>query len=238
MIGKDTPIQFESRWGGLIPAGAWSDDTSMTVATMISIISQDGNINYDDIMRRFVAWWKGGEYCSLSFPFGLGKTVSKAMNNYRSAIAITHGHAISQMGCLIFTLFLKELLEKETVIAAWEATKHINYLSYYDSATLDAYRLLLSDVFLKVSEEQIGETGYVVDSLMTAVYSMLRGKNYEEAVLTAINLGYDTDTNAAITGALAGAYYGLESIPIRWLSALRRCDYLEDVAARFADALG
>ena len=284
MIGKDTPIQFESRWGGLIPAGAWSDDTSMTVATMISIISQDGNINYDDIMRRFVAWWKGGEYCSLSFPFGLGKTVSKAMNNYRSAIpatecgpkgmwengngalmrilpvslycifrkqelektveiinaatAITHGHAISQMGCLIFTLFLKELLEKETVIAAWEATKHINYLSYYDSATLDAYRLLLSDVFLKVSEEQIGETGYVVDSLMTAVYSMLRGKNYEEAVLTAINLGYDTDTNAAITGALAGAFYGLESIPIRWLSALRRCDYLEDVAARFADALG
>lgn len=83
----------------------------------------------------------------------------------------------------------------------------------------------------------IGETGYVVDSLKVAVHSMLAGNNFEETVLHAVNLGYDTDTNAAITGALAGTFYGLESIPNRWLDSLRRCDYLNDVAERFVLSL-
>lgn len=90
---------------------------------------------------------------------------------------------------------------------------------------------------MTAGENAIGETGYVVDSLMAAVYSILGGKTFEDTILTAINLGYDTDTNAAITGALAGAFYGIESIPERWLNAMRRLDYLEDVAERFAEVM-
>ena len=78
MMGKDTPITFESRWGDLITAGAWSDDTSMTIASMESMIYQGGDIDYDDVMTQFLNWWRHGAYCSLSFPFGLGSTVSKA----------------------------------------------------------------------------------------------------------------------------------------------------------------
>lgn len=71
----------------------------------------------------------------------------------------------------------------------------------------------------------------------SAVYSILRGSHYEETVLLAIHLGCDTDTNAAITGALAGAFYGLKRIPDCWLAALQRKDYRENVAQRFAAAL-
>lgn len=280
MIGKDTPIAFESRWGDLIPAGAWSDDTSMTVATMESMIAQSGDIDYDDVMAHFIRWWRGGEYCSLSFPFGLGSTVSRAMGNIQleypasecgpkgfmdngngalmrilpfslycilkgrdigktvaiinTATAITHGHPISQMGSLVFTLFLKALMEADSVSSAWERTRRFNYSTYYDLATIDAYNLLLSEAFQNVDEDKIGETGYVVDSLMAVVYSMLAGKCFEDSILAAINLGYDTDTNAAITGALAGTFYGLGSIPERWLNALRRRGYLNDIAERFA----
>lgn len=283
MIGKDTPITFESRWGNLIPAGAWSDDTSMTIASMESMINQGGDIDYDDVMTHFLNWWKNGAYCSLNFPFGLGSTVSRAMDNYRleypvtecgpkgmwdngngalmrilpfslycifrgrdtektvgiinTATAITHGHPISQMGSLIFTLFLEELMRTDSISSAWERTRRFNYSSYYDSVALDAYKMLLSDEFMTAGENAIGETGYVVDSLMAAVYSILEGNTFEDTILTAINLGYDTDTNAAITGALAGVFYGMEDIPERWLNALRRRDYLKDVAERFIGAL-
>ena len=42
------------------------------------------------------------------------------------------------------------------------------------------------------------------------------GETFEEAVLAAVNLGDDADTNGAIAGQLAGAVYGLEAIPRRW----------------------
>lgn len=41
-----------------------------------------------------------------------------------------------------------------------------------------------------------------------------------EAVCAAANLGGDTDTNAAITGGLAGAWFGFSAIPARWVDAL------------------
>ena len=51
MVGNDCPIHFTSRWSTLIPSGAWSDDTSMTIAAMASIINHQGEIDYDDIME-------------------------------------------------------------------------------------------------------------------------------------------------------------------------------------------
>lgn len=44
--------------------------------------------------------------------------------------------------------------------------------------------------------------------------------------MTAINLGHDTDTTAAIAGGLAGLYYGAADIPESWLAAIAR---LEDI---------
>ena len=83
MVGKDTPLTFSSRWGNLIPAGAWSDDTSMTIAAMASVIQHGGVIDHDDVMKQFLAWWDEGMYSSLSFPFGLGNNISHAMARYR-----------------------------------------------------------------------------------------------------------------------------------------------------------
>jgi ADP-ribosylglycohydrolase len=44
--------------------------------------------------------------------------------------------------------------------------------------------------------------------------------------LSIINLGHDTDTSAAITGGLAGLYYGVDNIPQEWLDQTAR---LEDI---------
>lgn len=47
--------------------------------------------------------------------------------------------------------------------------------------------------------------------------------------MTAVNLGDDTDTVAAVAGALAGALYGYDSIPIEWRKKLIKREYIEDM---------
>ncbi len=49
-----------------------------------------------------------------------------------------------------------------------------------------------------------------------ALFCFMNAHTFETAVLSAINLGGDTDTAGACCGAMSGAYWGLEAIPIRW----------------------
>ena len=71
-------------------------------------------------------------------------------------------------------------------------------------------------------KESLASNGISIDSLTAAVYSILHTDNYKDAVMMAVNFGYDTDTNAAITGSIAGAMYGSSGIPQGWLDALRK----------------
>jgi ADP-ribosyl-[dinitrogen reductase] hydrolase len=71
-----------------------------------------------------------------------------------------------------------------------------------------------------VDPEELESTGYVVHTLQTALYDALTADSAEEAVVTAVNRGGDTDTVGAVTGALAGARFGLEGLPDRWLQEL------------------
>jgi ADP-ribosylglycohydrolase len=52
-----------------------------------------------------------------------------------------------------------------------------------------------------------------------------------------VNLGDDTDTTAAVTGALAGLAYGLEGIPPDWLDALAASGDIRRLAGAMAEAL-
>ncbi|MDD1656814.1 MAG: ADP-ribosylglycohydrolase family protein [Methanomicrobiales archaeon] len=54
-----------------------------------------------------------------------------------------------------------------------------------------------------------------------AVRVFMEAETFEETVIRAVNLGGDTDTAGAISGALAGACWGIEAIPLRWMAALR-----------------
>lgn len=62
--------------------------------------------------------------------------------------------------------------------------------------------------------------GWVVDAMRIAVGSVATTSSFKDAVVTAVNLGGDADTNGAITGGLAGAWYGYDAIPAEWISAL------------------
>ena len=64
-----------------MPAGTWSDDTSMEIALMQSLIDS-GRFDYADIMDHFCKWWRKGEYTATGEVFDVGGTCSEAMCNY------------------------------------------------------------------------------------------------------------------------------------------------------------
>lgn len=74
--------------------------------------------------------------------------------------------------------------------------------------------------------EQLHTTGYVVHTLQTALYDSLTAETAEDAIVAAVNRGGDTDTIGAVTGALAGARFGVDGLPDRWLNHI---EYREDL---------
>lgn len=62
--------------------------------------------------------------------------------------------------------------------------------------------------------------GYVFESFNIALNAFMSFDNFEDTLVYAVNLGGDTDTQATVAGAFAGAFYGVDSIPGRWKSKL------------------
>jgi len=86
--------------------------------------------------------------------------------------------------------------------------------------------------FLRREPPQIRGTGFVVQSLEAALWAVARGEDFRSGALLAVNLGDDADTTGAIYGQLAGAHYGVDSIPAHWIAALAKRDQIRQLAGR------
>ena len=67
-------------------------------------------------------------------------------------------------------------------------------------------------------------------SLESALWAFYTTDNFEGGVLKAVNLGDDADTTGAVYGQIAGAFYGVESIPVKWRKKLAMGDFIEQLA--------
>ena len=80
--------------------------------------------------------------------------------------------------------------------------------------------------------------GFPPACIPTCLYLLLTTDSFEEAVSDVVNLGGDADTAGAILGAMAGAYYGADAIPRRWLDGLQNRDGIEARALALARRSG
>ncbi len=270
------------------PAGTWSDDTSLTLCLVDSLI---GGLDYIDMMDKFYQWFSEGAYTPRGEVFDVGISTRKALNRYlvgaapmecggtserdngngslmrilpilfflqkrygvglyekdeafeiiHNVSALTHGHKRSKMACGIYISIASMLAEGMDLKMAlrsgiFEAIKH--YEGCMDFADeLRHFERMAGNKFEKLPENQIKSSGYVVNTLEAAVWCLQNTKSYRDCVLRAVNLGDDTDTVAAVAGGLAGLYYGYESIPGEWLSAIVKRDYVESLCNKLNDAL-
>jgi ADP-ribosyl-[dinitrogen reductase] hydrolase len=72
--------------------------------------------------------------------------------------------------------------------------------------------------------------GWVLVALQNAFYQMLRAESFERGIVDTVRQGGDTDTNAAIAGALLGAVWGRDAIPIQWRDRILTCRPLRGLA--------
>jgi ADP-ribosyl-[dinitrogen reductase] hydrolase len=83
---------------------------------------------------------------------------------------------------------------------------------------------------IAMKENEISSSGYVIDTLEAAYWAFSNADSFEEAVLMAANLAEDSDTVAAVTGQLAGSYWGLKGIPEQWVDVIHGKKEIEGIA--------
>lgn len=110
------------------------------------------------------------------------------------------------------------------------------------AATLDEedrrVSTMLTDT-LVAEPEELRSSSFVLDTLQTALWTVLHATTFEHGVCAAVNMGGDASAVGAVAGALAGAVYGETGIPPRWLAPLQGRERIAAVAERLADlALG
>lgn len=87
--------------------------------------------------------------------------------------------------------------------------------------------------FQKKTRKEIESTGYVVHTMESALWAFFGTDTFEEGLIQIVNLGEDADTGGAVFGTLAGAFYGYNAIPSRWLDALQKREMVENVWTKF-----
>ena len=140
----------------------------------------------------------------------------------------SHNHEISHIGCLIYTKLVQNLqIPNISLQKALENTVE----SIGNQYKIDEYARIWDLSILNEERKYVKSTGYVVDTLEAAIWACAQCDNYKDAVITAVNLGEDTDTVAALAGGIAGVYFG--NIPEQWIRNTRRTGFLEKMCTKF-----
>jgi ADP-ribosylglycohydrolase len=174
--------------------------------------------------------------------------INERFQRINEVSSITHAHIRSVISCFYFLEFLRHLLlsdlEKHEIYHLLQ-NDILNFLDNYfqendlkhEISEIAYFDRLLNGKIYELDKIDIKSSGYVIDTLEASIWCLLNTDNYEEAILTAVNLGNDTDTTAAVTGALAGLLYGFDNIPKKWIEKLARFLDIEDLAIRFGNSL-
>ena len=175
-------------------------------------------------------------YCSIMKRSGMYSD-REAIDVIHSVGALTHAHIRSNIACGLYFFMVKRILIGEGSLQERIQEGLTQGFALYESYLADKENLhyydRLRDLadFKSLAPDKIKSTGYVVDALEAAVWSLITTDSFDQALLKAVNLGDDTDTVGAIAGGLAGLYYGYDAIPEDWLAAIKRKEWIEEMCS-------
>ena len=138
----------------------------------------------------------------------------------------THASQKGADCCEFLGMLLHHLFSGLSLSEALIAIKNHEATSFWDPIVQD----LVRGTWMNKTRPDIASTGYVVHTLEVALWSVYHTTSFEDALILAVNLGHDADTVGAVSGQIAGALYGVQSIPKRWLDTLAKQDLLESCA--------
>jgi ADP-ribosylglycohydrolase len=177
-------------------------------------------------------------------PYLLDKPVDEVYRIVSEVSAITHNTFACKFACFFLIEYALTLLEYRNkpikyvtlpmTALVFGQDKVLTFISEHQMTDegLNLFNIGLGDME-KLTEHNISSGGYCVDTLIASIWCLIETKTYKDAVLKAVNLGGDTDTTAAVTGALAGIVYGFDSIPKEWVEDLANKPLIDSIVEKY-----
>ncbi len=226
-------------------AGQPTDDSEMALMLARSIV-EHGGFQVEEVRKAYIYWLK-------SVPFDVGRTVGMGLSGQPNPQSQANGALmrISPMGIFGASFPLRTVAQwaaqDARITHPHPVCQQVNQL--YVMAVAHAVRVgctpeELYDLIIEwahelQADESIHEVieyaassppadfmhlqGWVLIAFQNALYRLTHSATPEEAIVDTIMCGGDTDTNAAICGALVGAVHGLDAIPEPWVKAVLSC---------------
>ncbi len=249
-----TPREIKQRYGVhkkmigqgwlYLKPGQVTDDTEMSLCIARAIKQSDG-WNLRAIADEFANWVKGR-------PIDVGSTCARGIWNYilnqtieapPSRWSAGNGGLMRMVPTALYTLGDENRLAQYVVAQAH--ITHNNPLS--DAACIFFGRLLHETMMgatldlLRIFTEQFVQeypdfqyqpypgksSAYVVETVQTVFHFLFSTTTFEDCLIGTVNQGGDADTTGALAGMLAGAVYGIDGMPKRWLKRLDSRVYSE-----------
>ena len=148
----------------------------------------------------------------------------KALHYAGESSRTTHGADECVDSCKAFTAMILSVFSgksKDSILTDF----------YYEPYT-KGVKNLFDNHFLDKDYQELTGSGYVIESLESALWCFYHTDNFRDAILKSANIGNDADTTAAICGQIAGAYYGLGGIPDSWKDKLVMYSEIENMAVQ------
>lgn len=223
-----------------LKAGQVTDDTTMALALGESILAA-GRVDALAAADAFDAWMRAK-------PVDIGNTVRRNLVSFRSsrnpeAPLSEHDAGNGAAMRLLPVALACYGQRREDVIAASRAQAHVTHHNPLSDAACETLIFMIQDflagrdaltverehaaalvaafpVFAWDRKHSENPSGYVVETVQAVFQSLFATECFEDCLIDIVNRGGDADTTGAIAGMLAGARYGLDGIPRRWLRSL------------------
>ena len=225
-------------------AGQPTDDSEMALALARAIVAE-GRYAAEAAFAAYREWYRSG-------PFDVGSTTRAALNGYRMGesqangslmrasplgvlahaggparaaswgredSALTHPHPTCCDAVGAFVVAVADAVRHGDAGHAWNAARQ-----WARSASAVAPVIEALDAAESSPRPADGQNqGWVLIALQNAFHDLLTAPSLEEGVVASVARGGDTDTNAAIAGALLGAVHGRAAVPPQWRSMILSC---------------
>ncbi len=210
-----------------VPAGTWSDDTSMEIATMDSMINQGGKINCEDIMMNFYYWLKEAKYTPYGEVFDAGRTCIKSIINFSKGYDIlecgqkdeySNGNgSLMRILPIAYYCYYNDLKDVET----FEIVKNVSSLTHaHEISILGCYIYVNYVINLLKGKDKVESYNLIksidysmfIEESLEAYKRILKGNIKEYSLDKIKSTGYVVDTLEAAFWVLFNANNFKETI--------------------------
>ena len=226
-------------------AGQPTDDSEMALLLARNLASE-GKFDRDEMKKAYLFWLN-------SDPFDVGNTIRSGLKgrpdpgsqangammrvsplgifgaNYaldqvaewaKQDAAITHIHRVCQEANALFAMAIAHAVR--TGCGAADLYQEI--AGWTDEMDVDSrLQKTVAKAADSPPDDFTHKMGWLLIAFQNALWQLLNAQSVEEGIVDTVMQGGDTDTNAAICGALLGAVHGRQAIPERWVETIRGC---------------